>query len=127
MKATVRDLLQETDDGSDYEEGACESPVACPKKDCEYRCHISDVCVGGPSSENNGGKFYNHCRECPGFGKCVGDYRTAHCLSCNKHYFAGALGLVALNLIRGRGAVVATTLEGRQSGRWRGRGSVLSE
>ena len=24
------------------------------------------------------GKFHNHCRECPGFGTCLNDYRYAH-------------------------------------------------
>ena len=30
------------------------------------------------------GKFHNHCTECPDLGKCIGDYREAHCERCGK-------------------------------------------
>lgn len=38
------------------------------------------------------GKFSQHCQECKGLGKCIGDYREAHCFDCNKHYFTGMSG-----------------------------------
>jgi carboxyl-terminal PDZ ligand of neuronal nitric oxide synthase protein len=38
------------------------------------------------------GKFSQHCTDCKGLGKCIGDYREAHCEYCNKHYFAGLSG-----------------------------------
>lgn len=33
--------------------------------------YITDLCVGRPSFSD--GKFHQHCTECPGYGKCIGE------------------------------------------------------
>lgn len=37
-------------------------------------------------------RWAGHCRECPGLGECLGDYRESHCDRCGKHYFTGNTG-----------------------------------
>lgn len=69
--------------------------VNCPKK-CGYRVYLSELCRGAPCSENEGGKHYNHCTECPGFGRCIGELRDVHCPACGEHYCA------AITAARGR-------------------------
>ena len=47
-------------------------------QECDYgRTYVTSVCEGKPSFDD--GKYHNHCRQCPGFGQCIGDYREAHC------------------------------------------------
>jgi hypothetical protein len=49
------------------------------------------MCEGrGPQDDS--GKYRNHCDNCPGFGKCIGDYNEADGSYCDKHYFAGLSG-----------------------------------
>lgn len=86
--ATLGDLLKQPDyAGLDYEDG-CENATV---KECDYgRTYVTSVCEGKPSFDD--GKYHNHCRQCPGFGQCIGDYREAHCSRCGKHYFRGMTG-----------------------------------
>jgi len=88
--ATLGDLLKQPDyAGLDYEDGCENATVAC--KECDYgRTYVTSICEGKPSFDC--GKFHNHCRLCPGFGQCIGDYREAHCSRCGKHYFRGMTG-----------------------------------
>ncbi|XP_071956701.1 uncharacterized protein [Antedon mediterranea] len=91
IKATIRDLLYQPDyAGLDYEEGGLEATVKCPDGDCGVGVYVTRICSG--SHEMDCGKFHNHCTACPGFGKCIGDYREEHCTSCGKHFFAGLSG-----------------------------------
>jgi len=90
MTATVRDLLQQQDYG-----GACygDGGMKCQNEDCDsndYGYYVTGLCQGRPSQDE--GKFHNHCNECKGLGACIGDYRSAHCGNCGKHYFAGNSG-----------------------------------
>ncbi len=48
------------------------------------------MCLGNFTPDS--GKFSQHCTDCVGLGKHAGDYRTAHCHECGKHYFAGSMG-----------------------------------
>jgi len=88
--ATLGDLLKQPDyAGLDYEDGCENATVTC--KECDYgRTYVTSICEGKPSFDS--GKFHNHCRQCPGFGQCIGDYREAHCSRCGKHYFRGLTG-----------------------------------
>jgi len=94
VEVKVRDLLyQPIYGGSDYEEGGLEATVRCGNEEEYNDCggiYVTRVCYGSPSFDS--GKFHNHCMECPGFGRCIGDYREAHCRGCNGHYFAGSMG-----------------------------------
>ena len=87
--ATLEDLLQQPDyAGLDYEDGCENATVIC--KECnEGRTYVTTICEGKPSFDS--GKFHNHCNRCPGFGKCIHDYREAHCDRCGGHYFAGVV------------------------------------
>jgi len=38
----------------------------------------------------NSGKFFNHCRKCPDYGICLGDYRDTHCDLCGAHGYRGS-------------------------------------
>ena len=92
--ATLRDLLYQPDyAGMDYENGAQKASVRCDenKKGDDLYCsngagrtYVTRICEGKP--EFNDGKSHNHCNRCKVFGKCIGDYREAHCRNCGKHY-----------------------------------------
>ena len=96
--ATLRDLLEQPDyAGLDYEDGCENAVVFCDEEessgrgDCDTgRTYVTGICSGNP--EFDSGKFHNHCNACKNFGKCIGDYREAHCSRCGKHYFAGLSG-----------------------------------
>ena len=95
--ATLRDLLEQPDyAGMDYEDGQQEAVVFCDEEEskggnCDTgRTYVTQICSGKP--EFDSGKFHNHCNVCKNFGKCIGDYREAHCKKCGKHYFAGNSG-----------------------------------
>ena len=96
--ATLRDLLEQPDyAGCDYEDGLQNAVVFCDESEeskggnCDTgRTYVTQICSGKP--EFDSGKFHNHCNECKNFGKCIGDYREAHCDMCGKHYFAGNSG-----------------------------------
>ena len=89
-------LYQPDYGGNDYENGLEDATVLCNVPDCKNdlddergRMYLAEICSGRPHPDS--GKFHNHCRECPGFGVCIGDYREAHCDQCNGHYFAGCI------------------------------------
>lgn len=89
LSCTLRDVLDQPDyGGGDYEDGGQQGALQC--EDCESGCYVTSMCEGHPQVDS--GKFHNHCTECPGFGKCIGDYREAHCSNCGKHYFMGLSG-----------------------------------
>lgn len=103
LRATVRDLLYQPDyAGLDYEDGGQDAPVKCSK--CESGNYVTNICYGKP--EFDSGKFHNHCTQCAGFGKCIGDYREQHCTKCGKHYFAGLSGFACDNCKRKRGGMM---------------------
>ena len=87
--ATIRDCLYQSDyGGNDYEDGGKNGAIQCD--DC-MGLYVTGLCEGEPAFDS--GKFHNHSTECPGFGKCIGDYRSAHCSECrNYHYWAGFMG-----------------------------------
>jgi hypothetical protein len=90
IDVTVRNLLDQSDyGGQDYQDGAPGGAVQCKK--CGVGKYLTGMCQGEFGEDS--GKFHNHCTECPGFGRCIGDYREAHCRSCGRHYFAGNSGL----------------------------------
>jgi hypothetical protein len=85
--ATLRTMLDQPDNGGgDYEEpyegkGALKCP--CFDPGASGRCwgvsgFVTGACEGTPRLEDMMGKFHNHCRACPDFGKCLGDYRVQH-------------------------------------------------
>jgi len=88
--ATVDDLRYQHDCGFDYEDGAEGGGFICKKEDCGWRQYVTGICEG--KMELDSGKMHNHCTDCRGFGKCIGDYRTHHCKDCGKHYYAGLMG-----------------------------------
>lgn len=80
---TMRKLLYQRDyGGDDYEDNGERATVWCEshgegEDDCELgRYYVTSLCEGRPSLDS--GKFHNHCDGCPGFGRCLGDYRC-HC------------------------------------------------
>lgn len=90
VSCTVKELLGQADNpGLDYEDGGFEAAIQCEDDECPGT-YVTGFCEGEPKADS--GKSHNHCTECPGFGKCLGDYREAHCSGCNKHYFAGCTG-----------------------------------
>jgi hypothetical protein len=89
LTSTLRDVLAQPDyAGLDYEDGGQNGALQCEECECGY--YVTGMCNG--RMEQDSGKFHNHCRECPGFGQCIGDYREAHCSNCGKHYFQGLSG-----------------------------------
>ena len=87
LSATVKDLLNQPDDGGMYyeDEGG---PIKC--ETCGFGYFVTGLCENNPTLD--GGKFHNHCMDCQGLGKCIHDYRNAHCRWCGQHYFAGMMG-----------------------------------
>ena len=90
ITAKLSDILYQGEVGDDYEDAAPDSNVRCPDEDCGCGFYVSDLCMDSPRMDT--GKFYNHCTMCPGFGRCIGDYRETHCSGCNKHFFTGLSG-----------------------------------
>jgi len=90
------DVLYQPDyAGLDYEDGCLNATVICQEvedgEECEEgRSYLTEICTGRPSFDD--GKYHNHCDACPGFGKCIGDYREAHCHHCGRHYWRGLMG-----------------------------------
>jgi len=96
---TLRNLLRQPDyAGLDYEDGLENATIFCDQnteandyEECyEGRTYVTRMCNGNPTFDS--GKFHNHCVDCKNFGKCIGDYREAHCGMCGKHYFRGMSG-----------------------------------
>lgn len=91
LKCTIRDVLHQPDyGGCDYEDGGLDAPFKCKDDECGLGLYVTGMCSGNAGFDS--GKFHNHCKECPQFGTCIGDYREAHCFDCGKHYFAGLMG-----------------------------------
>ena len=90
ISVTVGDVADQDHVGNDYEDGSQGGGVQCPDESCGWRAYLTSLCAGKPDVDC--GKFHNHCTECKGYGVCVGDYRTAHCEGCGKHYFCGLSG-----------------------------------
>ena len=82
LACTVGDALYQNAYGGN-EEGA--AAVRC--KNCTASNFVTGLCSGQPTFSR--GKFHQHCTECPDFGICIGDCRTAHCDGCGSHYFPG--------------------------------------
>ena len=92
--ARIYDVLRQSDYGGDYEDGSEGGALHCK---CGYVAYVTGLCDPSSNLGSDSGKFHNHCTECPGFGKCIGDYREAHCDKCGKHYFAGLSGFKCEN------------------------------
>jgi len=87
LKATVKDLLSQTDNGGMYyETGGDGGAVHC--KNCDQGYYVNDMCFKSPTIEPSAGKFTNHCMDCAGLGKCIGKYTEMHCdgENCDCHY-----------------------------------------
>jgi hypothetical protein len=52
----------------------------------EGQTYLSGLCEGQPRLTLRG---HNHCKDCPDFGSCIGDFRELHCDNCHGHYFGG--------------------------------------
>jgi hypothetical protein len=52
----------------------------------EGKTYLSGLCEGRGQLTLRG---HNHCRKCPDFGSCIGDFREVHCDNCHGHYFGG--------------------------------------
>jgi hypothetical protein len=90
VSCTLRGILEQPDyAGCDYEDGGTSGAVQCEGEECSGM-YLTRMCEG--KLELDSGKFHNHCTQCKGFGKCIGDYREAHCQDCGKHYFTGLSG-----------------------------------
>jgi len=95
----LKDVLYQPDyAGMDYEDGmenATATCICCIDEQYPGRVYVTGICNGTP--EFDSGKYHNHCTQCKGFGKCIGDYREAHCPKCNKHWFSGLSGFACTN------------------------------
>ena len=88
ISCTIGDALLQPDYGGDeYEDGAESGACQCLNEDCENGHYVTGMCENRIQLDS--GKFHNHCNECKGFGKCLGDYRETHCDECGSHYFCG--------------------------------------
>jgi len=75
-KITLEQLLEQTDNCVDDYGGS--ATIHCPvntDNDCSYR-YVAEVCVGRPRFDWSE-KGHNHCRGCPGFGRCLNDCRSS--------------------------------------------------
>jgi len=95
IPATLGQVLRQGDYGGDqYElEDSKKAKVHC--KPCRrarrdgftHFYFAADLCRGDPGL--NSGKWMNHCRDCPDYGVCLGDYRDTHCDECGGHGWRG--------------------------------------
>lgn len=76
---------------SDCDMDTSRGPIICPEPNCEMKYFVTGLCRGDPELDGVG-KSHNHCVDCPRFGVCIGDYRKAHCDTCQTHYFTGGAG-----------------------------------
>lgn len=87
---TLRQLLLQTDyPGTDFEKGRQSTTIICPHMNdkgspCQDRIYLTQMCIG--MFKVDSGKFHNHCTNCNGLGKCIGDYRISHCDLCGRHW-----------------------------------------
>jgi hypothetical protein len=83
------------------QDGGQNGAIQCMENDECCGMYLTGICEG--RFELDSGKLHDHCTQCPGFGKCIGDYREAHCNSCgSKHYIQGLSGF-ACDCHRGGG------------------------
>lgn len=116
LSCTLEEALGQSDyGGNDYEDGGENGALQC--EECETGLYVTGFCEGNPSVDS--GKFHNHCTECPGFGCCIGDYREAHCPTCNRHFFAGCSGFSCPTCSKsGRGGYIGCSDEGSEGSFW---------
>eukprot|EP00667_Euglena_gracilis_P011742 EG_transcript_12007 len=89
MEVTVRALLRQRDyAGLDYADEGRQAVLKCAA--CGRGRYVSACCRGTVALDC--GKSHNHCRDCPGLGTCIYDYRNAHCHKCGRHFFQGRTG-----------------------------------
>eukprot|EP01083_Nonionella_stella_P063800 165806_1 len=89
VKATLRTLLNQSDYcGMGYGCGG-DGPIECPNDECDTNMYFTGMCCG--DFDVSSGKNHNHCTVCPDFGECIVDYRNAHCLGCNDHFYKSYL------------------------------------
>ena len=118
LTCRIRNILYQPDyGGGDYEDGGEEAPFKCTGEDCDLGIYITGLCSGSPTFDS--GKFHNHCKECPLFGICIGDYREVHCRKCGDHFFAGGMGGSCYNC-KGKG-------KGKKGGGGKGRWVKITE
>jgi len=130
FKVHLKDILNQPDYGDDYDDGSESAPAVCSccneeDEDFNYKTHayVTNICYGNPTLDS--GKSHNHCNKCDGFGKCIGDYREAHCSKCKGHDFSGLSGFSCPNCKanRQKGKIGGRGRGGRGGGgRGRGRG-----
>lgn len=101
FKVTTRMLIKQPDyAGLDYEDGLQDATVFCEKygseaDDCDVgRTYVTNLCTPHPKLDS--GKFHNHCKECPGFGRCLNDYRTYCKPNSKTGYHTGKTGFGSL-------------------------------
>jgi len=92
LKARLGDVLLQGDYGGYDFYDSKNAKIFChdciKKEECTGHFYfLTDVCVGKPYYE--GSKHHHHCRECPDYGTCVGDYRESHCDTCGEHGWRG--------------------------------------
>ena len=85
---TLRDLITQPDcAGYSYQDLSC-STILCREivdgEPCGGAAAIECMCTDGFYVSS--GRGQNHCRRCPGAGKCIGDARAKHCRRCGGHY-----------------------------------------
>jgi hypothetical protein len=99
-RVTVRELLA-TSSGGMFSSGGLEC------KGCG-----EDVFPSGCGGRLEWGSYANHCTDCPGLGRCIGDRRNAHCYSCGGHPFVGSMGSFPCRClkVRGNGARLCLSL-----------------
>jgi len=97
IPATLGQVLRQGDYGGDQyeEEDSDKAKIHC--KPCRratpegegfrHFYFAAQLCRGDPGL--NSGKWMNHCRECPDYGVCLGDYRDSHCDECGEHGWKG--------------------------------------
>eukprot|EP00088_Acartia_fossae_P026960 TRINITY_DN2774_c0_g1_i1.p1 TRINITY_DN2774_c0_g1~~TRINITY_DN2774_c0_g1_i1.p1 ORF type:complete len:281 (-),score=67.88 TRINITY_DN2774_c0_g1_i1:749-1591(-) len=77
--ATLRELLEQLDNPEVDDEAS----ISCGTEDCECYNFMTDMCTGRPYMSSS--KGHNHCGRCPGFGRCLGDYRMSCYNSRGQH------------------------------------------
>lgn len=83
IKPTLRDLLNQSDNGGGDDEGEG-AAAKCAGEECGGT-YVALMCQGIFGSAP--GKAIHHCGDCKGLGKCLGDSRELHCLECGHHYW----------------------------------------
>ena len=90
FEVMIRDVLYQQSRAWDYDRKNNGGAVRCDcgHEEC-WNLYVTRLCEGYASLSS--GKTHNHCEECPGFGKCIGDIRAKHCSECGKHWMKGLI------------------------------------